>query len=198
MNLPHLFDPLALIHTAGYLGLFLIVCAESGLMIGFFLPGDSLLFAAGFLASQGFLNIWTLIIVFFAAAVLGDNIGYMLGARYGARIIAERRAEQARHFFARYGAWAVLVGRFIPGVRAFTPAVAGTAMMPYPQFLTFDTLGAVIWAVGLTALGYYLGATIPDIDVYLLPILVVIVIASMIPIGVRILREMRAARKADR
>lgn len=191
------FDLTHILPTIGIIGIAAIVFAESGLLIGFFLPGDSLLFTAGFLASQGIFNIWTLAIVSFIAAVLGDQVGYMFGQRVGKRIFHRKDSllfhkdniEKAQKFYEKHGKKTIILARFMPVVRTFAPIVAGVGDMHYPTFLTYNIIGGVLWAIGLTVAGYFLGKTIPDVDKYLLPIIAVIVVASVLPSAMHILKE---------
>jgi len=191
------FDLVALIKAAGYLGLFGIVFAESGLFVGFFLPGDSLLFTAGFLASQGFLNIWILAPLAFIAAILGDNFGYAFGRRVGPAIFTRERSlffhkeylERARIFYEAHGGKAIVLARFLPVIRTFAPILAGVGRMRWPTFLFYNVIGAVLWAIGLTFLGFYLGNAIPNIDRYLVPIVLVIVIISSLPALLHLVRH---------
>lgn len=186
--MPH-FDLVELIKTAGYLGVFLIVFLESGLLIGFFFPGDSLLFTAGFLASQGFLDIKILIAGCFISAVAGDSIGYYIGSRLGPRIFTKddsilfhkKHLERAQRFYDKHGGKTIILARFIPVIRAFAPVVAGVGKMNYKRFVAFNLVGGVLWAIGVTFAGYYLGSMIPDVDKYLLPIVGLIIIASILP-----------------
>ena len=191
------FDLVALIKAAGYLGLFGIVFAESGLFVGFFLPGDSLLFTAGFLASQGFLNIWILAPLAFIAAILGDNFGYAFGRRVGPAIFTRERSlffhkeylDRARIFYEAHGGKAIVLARFLPVIRTFAPILAGVGRMRWPTFLFYNVIGAVLWAIGLTFLGFYLGNAIPNIDRYLVPIVLVIVIISSLPTLLHLVRH---------
>ena len=184
-------DLIGLIKTFGYLGIFTIVFAESGLFFGFFFPGDSLLFTAGLIASQGFLNIWILIPLIILGAILGDNVGYWFGAKVGPKIFTredsfffhKRHVERTHNFYLKYGAKAVVLARFIPIVRTFTPILAGVGTMPYGTFLKFNIIGGVLWGAGVTLLSYFLGAVIPGIDRYLLPIVIGIIVASFLPIA---------------
>ena len=183
------FDLASLIQTVGYLGVFTIVFLESGLLIGFFFPGDSLLFTAGFLASQGFFDIKILIAGCFVAAIAGDNIGYLIGAKLGPKIFTKtssiffhkKHLERAQSFYDKHGGKTIILARFIPVIRAFAPVVAGAGKMDYKRFCFFNFFGAVLWAIGVTLAGYYLGSLIPDVDKYLLPIVGLIVIASILP-----------------
>lgn len=177
-----------LIRAVGYLGVFGMIFAESGLLIGLFFPGDSLLFAAGIVASQGYLNIAILIVVSFAGAVLGDSFGYGLGWRWGPKIFTKNESlffhkdhlERARIFYERHGGITVVLARFLPFIRTFAPILAGVGKMPYASFLFYNILGGAIWAIGLPLLGYYLGRVIPDIDRYLIPLALAIVVVSFI------------------
>jgi len=184
-------DLIGLIKTFGYLGIFTIVFAESGLFFGFFFPGDSLLFTAGLIASQGFLNIWILVPLIILGAILGDNVGYWFGAKVGPKIFTredsfffhKRHVERTHNFYLKYGAKAVVLARFIPIVRTFTPILAGVGTMPYGTFLKFNIIGGVLWGAGVTLLSYFLGAIIPGIDRYLLPIVISIIVVSFLPIA---------------
>lgn len=193
----------SLIKTIGYAGIFAIVFAESGLLVGFFLPGDSLLFTAGFLASQGVFNIALLCIITFVAAVVGDNVGYQFGKTAGPRlfkkedslIFSKNHIDKAVKFYERHGGKAIILARFIPVVRTFAPVIAGTGKMKYSRFLVFNIVGAIIWAVGITLLGYFLGSAIPDVDKYLIPAIIVIVLISIIPSLIHLLKDQE--RRAD-
>ena len=190
-------DLVSLIKTVGYVGVFGIVFAESGLFIGFFLPGDSLLFTAGFLASQGFLNIWILSLLVFIGAVLGDNVGYSFGYKVGPLIFKredsiffhKNHLERARVFYERHGPKAIVLARFMPGIRTFAPILAGVGKMHYPTFLSYNLIGGFLWGIGLPLLGYYLGSTIPGIDQYLIPIILLIIFLSILPGFIHIWRE---------
>ena len=184
-----LFDLVSLVQAGGYLGLFLIIFAESGLFLGFFLPGDSLLFTAGFLASQGYLNIVALIAVAFFGAVLGDSFGYFFGKKVGPKIFTREDSfffhkdhiDRARMFYERYGGKAIILARFMRIVRPFAPVLAGVGKMRYSLFFFYNVVGGVLWAIGVTALGYYLGNTIPGVDRYIIPIVALIIVSSVAP-----------------
>jgi membrane-associated protein len=183
------FDLTSLIQTVGYLGVFGIVFLESGLMIGFFFPGDSLLFTAGFLASQGYLDIKLLIAGCFIAAVAGDSIGYYLGQKFGRKLFNKENSiwfhkdhiNRAQRFYDKHGGKTIILARFIPVIRAFAPVVAGIGLMRYKKFVMYNLVGGVLWAIAIPLLGYYLGSAIPDVDKYLLPIVGLIIIASVLP-----------------
>ena len=183
------FDLMSLIQTVGYLGVFAIVFVESGLLVGFFFPGDSLLFTAGFLASQGFFDIKVLIIGCFIAAVAGDSGGYDIGKKFGPKIFTkedslffqQKHLTTAQNFYDKHGGKTIILARFMPVVRTFAPVVAGVGAMQYRRFLMFNLIGAVLWAIGITLAGFYLGRLIPDVDKYLLPIIGAIVFVSILP-----------------
>jgi len=204
-------DPERILHTFGALGLFAIIFAESGLLFGFFLPGDSLLFAAGLLASQGrlavldspFLNLVILSAGCLIAAVVGDQVGYQFGKRVGpalfrksdSRFFRQEYVERARNFFAHHGPKAIVLARFVPIVRTFTPILAGVGKMDYRTFFRYNLAGGVLWAVGVTSAGYGLGKTFPGIEDYLLPIAIVIILASLVPV---LLEARRRRQTPDR
>ena len=197
----HVFgiDVLAFIKTVGLLGVFFLIFAESGLLVGFFLPGDSLLFTAGFLASQRYLNIWLLLIGSFIAAVVGDNVGYAIGHRVGPRVFKRDESflfnpanlARARRFYDRYGASAIVLARFMPAIRTFAPVLAGVAAMPYARFFSYNIIGGALWAVGLPLLGFFLGSFIPGIDRYIIPIVTFIIIVSTLPSLLAVFRGRR-------
>ena len=200
-----MLDPEKLLETFGTIGLLVIVFAESGLLIGFFLPGDSLLFTAGLLASQGTLNFPVILVGCFVAAVVGDQVGYAFGRRVGpalfrrpdSRIFRQEHVDRARTYFETHGSKTIVLARFVPIVRTFAPIVAGVGRMEYRTFVTFNVIGGFLWAVGVTTLGYILGETIPDIDKYLLPVIAAIVALSVAPIGVEYLRNKRRIDAAE-
>lgn len=202
--MPHL-DLATIIRTIGLLGVAAIVFTESGLLIGLFLPGDSLLFTAGFLASQGYLDIRWLVAACFLAAVAGDQVGYAFGVRVGrallqredSRFFKKRYLYRAEQFFARHGGKAVILARFIPIVRTCTPIVAGMGRMRYRRFVLANVCGAALWAVGVTLAGYWLGSVIPGVDRYLLPIVLGIILLSLAPSAVHVWQERRAVRSAQ-
>ncbi len=197
-------DPKSLIEAFGTVGLFAIVFAESGILAGFFLPGDSLLFTAGLLASEGLLNFPIIVTGCFIAAVAGDQVGYLIGRRYGpalfrrpdSRFFHQRNVDRARAYFDEHGSKTVVLARFIPVVRTFTPVVAGVGQMDYRKFVTFNVVGGFLWAVGVTTLGYVLGQSVPDIERYLLPMILVICAVSFIPVA-RELLKLRRESKAE-
>lgn len=184
----------------GYLGIFAIVFAESGLLIGFFLPGDSLLFTAGFLASQNIFDIRVLTILCFIGAVGGDSVGYAIGHRFGRRLFKKPDSFffhpdhllKAEKFYEDHGKKTIILARFLPIIRTFAPVVAGIGSMKYKTFLAYNIIGGFLWAVLLPLAGFYLGKTIPDVDKYLLPIIGLIIIISILPQVISIFRNEKA------
>lgn len=197
------FNLVDFIKAAGYAGLFGVVFAETGLFLGFFLPGDSLLFVAGFLASQGFLNIWALTSLLFVAAVTGNIVGYAFGYKIGPAIFNKEdsllfkkaHATKAQNFYDKYGGKVVMIARFIPIVRTFAPILAGVAKMDKSVFLFYNVAGALMWTLGLTLLGYGLGNSVPNIDQYLLPIIGAIIIISVLPGIIHYLQERKKSKE---
>lgn len=193
------FDITTLIETIGYAGIAAIVFAESGLFFGFFLPGDSLLFTAGFLASSGFFNLTLLTLIASASAIVGDSVGYWFGKKIGPVIFtrpnsflfSHKRVEDAHTFFTRHGKKSIILARFIPAVRTFTPILAGVGKMPYRTFFTYNIVGGILWGTGMPILGYFLGKVVPHPDQYILPVVLLIIVASLIPI----IREVWRAKR---
>ncbi len=198
-DLLHLLDPMIIIKTLGLFGIFSIIFAESGLFFGFFFPGDSLLFTAGFLASQNFLDINILVWGSFACAVLGDSVGYWFGRKVGPKIFNKedsiffhkKHVEKAQNFYNKYGNKTIFLARFVPIVRTFAPIVAGVGQMKYKNFITYNIIGGFVWSFGMVYSGYFLGQIIPDVDRYLLPIILVIIIISFLPIVFEVLKSKR-------
>lgn len=204
-----LFDFKELFRAFGYIGIVAIIFAESGLLIGFFLPGDSLLFTAGVVASGALLrdpatqkplfDITLLCILCFIAAVTGDSVGYWFGNKVGPRIFSKEDSFwfnknhilKAQAFYEKHGGKTIILARFIPVVRTFAPIVAGVGKMKYTSFLMFNVVGGFLWAVGVTLGGYFLGSLIPadDVDKYLLPIIFLIILVSIAPPAWHILKE---------
>jgi membrane-associated protein len=190
-----LLDPTYLVKTFGYIGLFTVIFLESGIVFGFFLPGDSLLFAAGLLAAKGSLNIFAVIFIAFIAAVLGNNAGYYTGKKFGASVfkrepswfLSKERVEQAHRFFDKYGGKSLLLARFIPAARTLVPIFAGIGRMDYRHFFTFNALGGLFWAILMPTLGYTLGKSVPSVDKYILPIIFIIIVLSVAPVTIHYL-----------
>jgi membrane-associated protein len=197
--------PEHLIEAFGTLGLFAIVFAESGLLFGFFLPGDSLLFTAGLLASRGVLNFAVIVVGCAVFAIAGDQVGYVIGRKAGpalfrrpdSRFFHQRNVERARVYFEKNGPRTVILARFIPVIRTFAPVVAGVGQMEYRKFVTYNVVGGILWGSGVTTAGYILGESIPDVDRWLLPIIGVIVMVSFVPVGMELLKAWRGRKTGD-
>lgn len=189
----------ALIRWGGYVLLFVIVFTETGLFVGFFLPGDSLLITAGLVASAGVLDVWLVNALLIVAAVTGDSTGYAIGARIGPRLFTRERSllfnprhvERTRQFYARHGAKTIVIARFVPMVRTFAPVVAGVGQMEYRRFLVYNVAGGVAWVTGMTWAGYLLGRSVPNIGEHIHTVVIVVIVLSLIPIAIEALRERR-------
>lgn len=192
-----LLEPQILIMTLGTLGVIGIIFLETGLFFGFFFPGDSLLFTAGFLASQGYISFSWLLIGTFLAAIIGDSVGYAFGKKVGPALFAredsvifnKKHIIKAQHFYEKHGRKTIILARFIPIVRTFAPIVAGVGSMPYGTFVLFNIIGGFVWTWGMLWLGYGLGALIPNPDRYVIPVVVVIVLISAVPTFIQLCKQ---------
>ena len=191
---------------AGWLGyalLFAIVFAETGLLVGFFLPGDSLLFTVGVVAGAGNLNIVAINIALMAAAVIGDTVGYILGRRTGeaifrrpdSRLFRREHLERTRAFYEKHGGKTIIYARFIPIIRTFAPFVAGVAQMDYARFISFNVFGGIGWVFTMTMLGYFLG-NVPIIRQHFEKVILIIIFLSVVPVIIETLRSTRKPREA--
>jgi membrane-associated protein len=210
--MPEWLDPEKLIRSGGYVLLFAIVFAESGLLIGFFLPGDSLLFVAGMASAGAFargenpihFNIFVVLIGVFIAAVVGDQVGYAFGKKAGpalfrrpdSRLFKHEHLEKAQGFFTRHGPRAIVLARFVPIVRTFCPVVAGAGRMEYSVFVRYNVLGGLLWGVGVTTMGYFLG-NIELIKENIELALLLVVAVSLLPIVIEVLRSRRHKAATD-
>ncbi len=198
---PEWLEPEFLIETFGTLGLLAIVFIESGLLVGFFLPGDSLLFTAGLLsASDNLPDLWVLLITVPLAAIAGDQVGYTIGRKAGpavfrrpdSRLFRQEHVDRSHEYFERYGPRTIVIARFVPIVRTFAPVMAGVARMRYRTFLLYNAIGGIGWGVGVTTLGYYLGKVDfvrANVELFILGI----VAMSVLPIVLELLRARREA-----
>ena len=192
-----------LIRIAGLLGLIVIVFAETGLMIGFFLPGDSLLITAGLFAFKGDLNIWTLNIALVLAAIIGDATGYYIGRRTGQALYSRpnsllfRRDHliKTHEFYEKHGGKTIIIARFMPIVRTFAPVVAGAAEMTYRNFAIYNIVGALLWVLSMTLTGYFLGAVVPDIEKQIHKVVAVVIFLSLLPPGIAWLKSKMGQKK---
>lgn len=200
----------ALIHfitAIGMIAVLTVIYAESGLLIGFFLPGDSLLFTAGFLVQQGVgsfsINIHLFVLMLWAAAVLGDSTGYAFGHKVGRKLFERENSRffkkkyllQAEKFFEKHGPIAIVLARFVPIVRTFTPIVAGTSKMRYSTFIRYNIIGGLAWVASFTYLGYFLGKTLTDMGFNIEIIAITIVLLSVAPMVIHALKD-SSRRKA--
>lgn len=184
-----MFDVAHIIESGGLLLVGLIIFAESGLLVGFFLPGDTLLFPAGFFAAQGKLPLGWLLVVVIIAAIAGYEVGYQVGHRFGKRLFRKEEGilfrqeylKRSEVFYEKHGGKTVLLSRFIPIIRTFVPIVAGIGDMPKKRFTIFNIAGAAVWTTIVVMLGYWLGSKIPNIDRYLLPVILAVMILSFGP-----------------
>nr|WP_030880971.1 DedA family protein [Streptomyces sp. NRRL B-24051] len=201
---PSWLDPDYLLNTFGLPGLLLIVFAESGLLIGFFLPGDSLLFTTGLLVTTGDLKypLWLVCVLVALAAIIGDQVGYLFGRKVGpalfkrpdSRLFKQENVEKAHEFFEKYGPKSLVLARFVPIVRTFTPIIAGVSRMDYRSFITFNIIGGILWGVGVTLLGAALGK-IDFVHENIEMILILIVLISVVPILIEFLRARGKSKK---
>jgi membrane-associated protein len=197
-----MFDPQNLIATFGYLGMFLTVFIETGLLVGFFLPGDSLLLAAGIFAATpgGPISIIPTILVFIAGSFLGDQLGYWVGRIAGPRVFNRPQSRffdpenvvKAKSFFDKYGVLTIIVARFVPVVRAFAPTMAGVTKLNYALFMGLSAVGAILWGTGVTSLGFFLGQLIPDLEKYIYVVVIGGILVAVVP---SVLHLVRAGQK---
>jgi membrane-associated protein len=188
-----------LVRWGGYVVLAAIVFTETGLLVGFFLPGDSLLITAGLVAATGQLSIWWLNGLLILAAVAGDSVGYAIGRRVGPRLFTRpksllfnpRHVDRTRAFYARHGARTIVIARFVPIVRTFAPVVAGVGEMEYRRFVFYNVAGGVGWVTSMTWAGYLLGQAVPNIGEHIHIVVVIVILLSLIPIVVELVRERR-------
>ncbi|MFE1786032.1 DedA family protein [Streptomyces sp. NPDC059506] len=201
---PSWLDPDYLIQTFGMIGILTIVFAESGLLIGFFLPGDSLLFTTGLLvAGQEYITmpLWLVCTLIVIAAILGDQVGYLFGRKVGpalfrrpdSKFFKQENVEKAHEFFERHGAKSIVLARFVPIVRTFTPIIAGVSRMNYRTFITYNLVGGVLWGAGVTVLGYFLGQ-IAFVREHIEAILIGIIFVSVLPVVFELLRARKGSK----
>jgi membrane-associated protein len=199
-----------LVQWAGLFGLSVIVFSETGLLIGVFLPGDSLLVTAGLLAARGYLNVYRLAPVLTLAAILGNSLGYFIGRATGPRIFNrdnslffnKKHAIRAHEFYEKYGRMTIVIAQFMPIIRTFSPVIAGVAGMRFRDFITYNVVGAIVWVWSMLGIGYFLGNYIPGIDQHIEIVVVIVVFISLLPGLIGSLRARRrrrfAASVADR
>lgn len=195
----NLRDLPALIKWAGYFGLTAIVFAETGLLVGFFLPGDSLLVTAGLVSARGMLNVYVLGLLLNIAAAAGNSFGYLIGHMTGPKIFtredsflfSKKNVFRAQEFYARHGRKAIIMAQFIPIIRTFSPVVAGVGQMPYRHFVVISVLGTILWVWSMLFTGYFLGTYIPGIDKHIEVLVLTVIFVSIMPAMISWWREKR-------
>jgi membrane-associated protein len=191
------YDVEALVRVGGLTALIAIVFVETGLFVGFFLPGDSLLVTAGLFAARGDLGLWSIFVFVSLAAIVGDTVGYTIGARTGPRIFTRENSLffhrkhliTTKEFYDRYGGITIVIARFMPIVRTFAPLVAGVGAMEYRRFVFYNIAGGIGWVVSMTSIGYFLGKAVPDIDRHIHIVIVVVIFLSVLPGIIKFARE---------
>jgi membrane-associated protein len=202
-NLFHrIYDVEFLVRTGGLVLLIIIVFVETGLLIGFFLPGDSLLVTAGIFAAKGDLDLLTLNVSLSAAAIVGDTVGYRIGYTTGPKIFTRENSLlfnrkhliSAKEFYDRYGGFTIAIARFIPMIRTFAPVVAGVGAMPYKRFIAYNVFGGIFWVMSTTLAGYFLGTLIPNIQDQIHLVIAIVIFLSLLPGIIKFVSEWRKAR----
>jgi membrane-associated protein len=199
-----MFNVSEIVQTGGLILIALIIFAESGMFVGFFFPGDTLLLTAGIFAAQGKLSLATLIPVIALAAIVGDNAGYHIGKRYGRGlfrkpdgiVFRQQYVQRAEQFYERFGSKTMLMAHFVPVVRTFAPAVAGVARMNYKKFFIFDAIGDIAWAIVVTMIGYWFGTKIPNIDHYILLAVAAVVVITLGPTLYHLVKALLEKRRS--
>ncbi|MGH7846114.1 MAG: DedA family protein [Candidatus Binatia bacterium] len=199
-----IYDVESLVRYGGLVGLTAIVFVETGLLIGFFLPGDSLLVTAGLFAARGDLNLLTMNITLSLAAIAGDTVGYNIGARAGPKIFTRENSLffnrkhliTTKEFYDRHGGFTIVIARFIPIIRTFAPVVAGVGGMEYKRFLAYNIFGGIGWVATTTCAGYFLGQMVPNIDEHIHVVIVVVIFLSLLPPIIKFIQEKMKARRA--
>jgi membrane-associated protein len=203
--LHQVYDVRGLIEWGGLVLLTVIVFTETGLMFGFFLPGDSLLVTAGIFAAAGHLDVFTVVLVLSVAAVTGDQLGYWIGLRAGPRVFSRedslffhrKHALRAQAFYDRHGGKTIILARFIPVIRTFAPVVAGVGRMEYRKFVSYNVFGGVLWVSGLTFAGYGLGRSIPNIERHIHLVIAIVIFLSILPPIIEMAKSWSASRRVD-
>ena len=198
-----IYDVEFLVRTGGLLVLIAIVFVETGLLVGFFLPGDSLLVTAGIFAARGDLDLLTLNTTLSLAAIAGDSVGYGIGARTGPKIFTRenslffnrRHLISAKEFYEKYGPFTIVVARFVPIIRTFAPVVAGVGAMQYRKFISYNVFGGIFWVMTTTLAGYFLGTMIPNIQEHIHVVIAIVIVLSLLPALTKIAQEKWKAGK---
>lgn len=197
-NLFHrIYDVESLVRLGGVVGLSVIVFTETGLLIGFFLPGDSLLVTAGLFAARGDVELVPLLLALSVAAILGDTVGYNIGARAGPKLFTRpdsflfnrKHLITTREFYERHGPFTIVIARFVPIIRTFAPVVAGIGAMEYRRFISYNVIGGVGWVCSMILGGYFLGHMIPNIHQHIDKVIVIVIALSLLPMAIKFARE---------
>jgi len=203
-NLFHqIYDVEFLVRAGGLLALIAIVFVETGLLVGFFLPGDSLLVTAGIFAAKGDLNMWTLNLTLSLAAIVDDSVGYTIEAKTGPKIFTRqdslffhrRHLITAKEFYDKYGGFTIFIARFMPIIRTFAPVVAGVGAMQYRRFISYNVFGGIFWVLTMTSTGYFLGRIVPNIEERIHVVIAIVIFLSLLPAVAKVIREKRKASK---
>ncbi|MGA2667579.1 MAG: VTT domain-containing protein [Ignavibacteria bacterium] len=192
-----IYDVKSLVIWAGYAGMCFIIFAETGLLVGFFLPGDSLLVSAGLFASTGDLNIFYLNLLLIPSAILGNSVGYWIGYKSGPKLFKREQSLlfrkdyllKTRDFYDKHGPSTIMITRFMPFLRTFAPIVAGIGQMKYIKFLNYNIFSAILWIISMTLIGFYLGRTIPNIEAHIEKVIIIIVFLSLLPAIIKFLKH---------
>ena len=198
-----IYDVESLVRVGGLMALIVIVFVETGLFVGFFLPGDSLLVTAGLFAASGHLELWSIFLFVSLAAIVGDTVGYTIGAKAGPRLFTredsllfhKKHLITTKEFYDRYGGITIILARFMPIVRTFAPAVAGVGRMQYRRFVFFNVVGGIGWVVSMASLGYFLGRSVPGIDRHIDVVIAVVIFLSLLPGIVKFAKERWKVRR---
>ena len=184
-----IYDVEGLVRLGGIIGLTIIVFTETGLLVGFFLPGDSLLVTAGLFAARGDLELVPLLVALSLAAIIGDTVGYNIGARAGPRLFNRKHLVTTKEFYERHGPFTIVIARFIPILRTFAPVVAGIGAMEYRRFISYNVIGGIGWVCCMVMGGYFLGQMIPNIHKHIDKVIVIVIVLSLLPAIIKFVRE---------
>lgn len=198
-----IYDVEGLVRTGGLAALIVIVFIETGLLVGFFLPGDSLLVTAGIFAAHGHLDLVLLNTSLSVAAIAGDSLGYGIGLRSGPKIFNRpdslffnrKHLVSAKEFYDRHGAFTIFIARFMPIIRTFAPVVAGVGAMQYRKFIAYNVFGGIFWVLSMTLAGYFLGTLIPNIQEKIHVVIVIVIAVSLLPAAIKLISEKRRAAR---
>jgi membrane-associated protein len=198
-----IYDVESIVRTGGLMILIIIVFIETGLLVGFFLPGDSLLVTAGIFAARGDLDLLTLNTTLSFAAIAGDTVGYGIGARTGPKIFTRenslffnrRHLISAKEFYDRHGPFTIVIARFVPIIRTFAPVVAGVGAMQYRKFVTYNVFGGIFWVMATTMAGYFLGTMIPNVQEHIHVVIAIVIVLSLLPAIIKFAQEKLKARE---